>query len=916
MSMPDVVKGDLLTGDFARKILAQTYIEQAGFTPEQLDQVIEALKSLITDELDVTERTQVWNGRSPYVGLNSFTEKNADLFFGRKQLIQIIVERLQAYPFVCVTGPSGSGKSSLIQAGVFKILQEEWLGSDAWQLIKATPRSNPFQSLAESLSSVSEQVVETGQIQDFTSLASLIQTLGQDNPNQRCLLFVDQFEELFTQTKDEGIRSAFADLLRQIATSTQSSVTIVLAVRSDFFSDCLMLSGYPELLRENLELVGSMTVQGLTEAIMRPAYAVGASLETALVAQLIDDIRGDPGALPLLQFTLDRLFRLTSMDRKGQQVQLTLADYEAQGSLDQLLAVHADRVLKEVKETILQQYDGVEGDDILAFIFTQLIEVGQGRADTRRVAEFEDLVPHAYNPALIARVVTELSSNKARLVTIGTLTTPEEFTGIEPGHTLLIDKTVTLAHEMLIGYWPWLRNLIDRMRSAIVLQDEIRTAAAKWIEHKRNESYTYIGAQLAVTLEQIEEVGIPLNKAGQAFIKASKAQQKVIDDERAAVEQARELARQQELQYARAQEDQARKLANEERQRREVEEQAKEDAQLANKQLRRREKIIIATAIVGVILAIATALYWQLLLEQNGEFVGERARGFASLANDQKTSDPLIAIHALKEGFPTVDTYHPYVHEVEFESSQAIRYSLENWHWDFTLSPDAAALTSRQFSFTPHQIALGSDALYVVATSGISPTVQTFDDLPFSEREKIDCVVTRPQHDQVALCIDKNLYLHTWSSGSERLHHIAQFDHAGFTPLFSQSGEKLLSWQKGEASISLWQNINEATEKSIDYQKIESPHPIRAADWSMRDDVFITASPNIGHIWLMGELTMPISISIGSGLPGIKFINEEQFITCRVNLSKMTQAKIYLLCGQLMERWPTQCRTGRIWCKT
>ncbi len=211
-------------------------------------------------------------------------------------------------------------------------------------------------------------------------------------------------------------------------------------------------------MSQQFQLVGAMAPPDLAKAITLPALEVGAEIDPALVSRIMADMKGEPGALPLMSFALRDLFE-AEKSAKGQPMDLTLPEYLERGGIESALERHANKVFDEFSD---------EQKALARGVFSKLIEVGQGRADTRRTAVFTELVPAGTEQEAVEAVVIALAQEDVRLITTDVATSGEEIT-----HEAITHATVTIAHEKLIDAWPWLRQLVDENREMIALQNQI-----------------------------------------------------------------------------------------------------------------------------------------------------------------------------------------------------------------------------------------------------------------------------------------------------------------------------------------------------------------------------------------------------------------------------------------------------------
>ncbi|TQM83897.1 WD-40 repeat-containing protein [Saccharothrix saharensis] len=435
---------------------------------------------------DANPRTPPKDTDAPYTGLAAFQVRDADRFFGRDRVVRELLGLLARRRFAGVFGASGSGKSSVLRAG----LVATW-GRPSLVL---TPGARPVEELAVRAAAC------TGR--DAAALAAEF-TAHPENLHLRVrqalvegdddlLVVVDQFEEVFTLCREPAERAAFIAALTTAATTPTSRTRVVLGVRADFLGHC---GQYPELveaLRGGHVLVGPMTADELREAIVAPAVAVGCKVETALVTRLVADAAGQPGVLPLVSHALLETWRR----RRG--VALTLAGYEEVGGVEHSIARSAEQVYTAMSPA---------GRQVAKEVFLRLIAVGEGTEDTkRRVSRAE--VDH---PEVLAALA------QARLV-------------------VLDRDSVELAHEALIRNWPRLRDWIAEDRAGLRVQRMLTEAAHTWESLERDPGALYRGTRLALVREWVDGTRGPRLTPGELrFLEASVA----ADDAVRAIEQRR-----------------------------------------------------------------------------------------------------------------------------------------------------------------------------------------------------------------------------------------------------------------------------------------------------------------------------------------------------------------------------------------
>jgi signal transduction histidine kinase len=463
----------------------------------------------------------VYEGVCPYRGLQVFEEEHAPFFFGREAATEWLVNdlrpstRLRTGPstgsgrggsrFLAVVGPSGSGKSSLVRAGLVPALRRGALpGSDGWPLCVFRPGHRPLESLAVAL----DQLV--GPADDPTALLRLMDALAADRrqlhlttrlaltdaPADRTIaLVVDQFEEIFTLCRDEGQRVAFIDNLLYASAIEDGRAVVVLTMRADFYGKCAV---YPDLaarITDHQMLVSPMVEEELRQAIERPAQLVGLGFEGGLIETLLRDVEAEPGALPLLQHTLLELWER----REGHR--LTFAAYREIGRVQGAIAHRA--------EAIYGGFDAAQ-QAITRRVMLRLVAPGEGTEDTRRRARKSELLPTGAQAEATEAVIQTLAD--ARLMT----TMRDMATG---------EEQVDVSHEALIRGWPRLREWIDEDRVGLLTHRRLTEAASEWERHDRDESYLYRGARLAEAEEWVETHADDLNPLERKFLDSSVALQ-------------------------------------------------------------------------------------------------------------------------------------------------------------------------------------------------------------------------------------------------------------------------------------------------------------------------------------------------------------------------------------------------------
>nr|MDQ3006577.1 hypothetical protein [Chloroflexota bacterium] len=363
------------------------------------------------------------------------------------------------------------------------------------------PGREPLKDLALAFSRLKSPELEDyflAHVGETDILNKCAESVLSGRKDQRFVLFVDQFEEVFTQVNQEEERVAFINMLAHAGTVENGRVIVLFAMRSDFVSNCATYPALNELLSQEFRQIGAMQPEELVSAIALPARHVGLPIEDELIARIINDMRGEPDALPLMQFALKDLF--DSQQEKGDVIALTLKDYLGHGGIHKSLERHADATFAKLSES---------EQELTRSIFSGLIEIGRGRQDTKRTALFDELIPANISEAEVQTVVQKLAD--ARLI----------ITDEQAGK-----DTVTISHEKLIEAWPWLKKLVNENRDVIALQNEIASDAKEWEDHQRDPSYLYTGARLANAREQLEAKKLLLSGLAQDFVFAGQTQER------------------------------------------------------------------------------------------------------------------------------------------------------------------------------------------------------------------------------------------------------------------------------------------------------------------------------------------------------------------------------------------------------
>jgi formylglycine-generating enzyme required for sulfatase activity len=545
----------------------------------------------------------------PYKGLDFFDVGDADRFFGRDRLTAGLVAYLCDHHLLAVVGASGSGKSSVVRAGVVPALnagehlkQEDRrpAGSERWPVHIITPTAHPLKELAASLTQESESVTAQTTLMDdlvadersldlFVSRRLAQMGEGGSRP-KRLLLVVDQFEELFTLCRNCTERKAFVDNLLTAAAPTNVT-TVVLTLRADFYAHCAKFGNLRQALESCQRYIGAMSEEELRLAVEAPAAQGGWDLEPGLVDLMLHDVSDESGALPLLSHAL-----LETWKRRSGRT-LTFAGYQASGRVQGAIAKTADSTFASLSPSY---------QTIAKNIFLRLTELGEGVQDTRRRVRLEELVPGPDAAPDVLAVLQALQS--ARL-----LTTVRQEARMEAEGESAPLTYVDVAHEALIREWPSLREWLAEDREGLRIHRRLTEVAQEWIQLGRDPGALYRGLRLEQTQAWAAEHVGELNEQERTFLEVSQALLDAELQEKERIEREREEARRRQVEQVQA-------LAAEAEARRRAEEERAENAeQLAQEQVLRNQeqaeaakslahsarRLRITLAVVGVVMLLA-----------------------------------------------------------------------------------------------------------------------------------------------------------------------------------------------------------------------------------------------------------------------------------------------------------------------
>lgn len=423
----------------------------------------------LSDTLPEEEVT--FNSENPYRGLCSFEFEQEKYFCGRELAVRALMERLSTCRFLAVIGRSGCGKSSLVKAGLLPHLKRDRLPSSShWDIETFTPGKFPLGKLVEILD-------------------------RRKQSSQPFVLFIDQFEEVFTLCDNEAERQAFMEAMAEEASASERLTRVIVAIRGDFLDRC---AAYPEAAKlinrtqPTTYVVPPLSYEGLEEAIEIPAQFHGVKFEEGLVSQIADDVDDQPGALPLLQYALKELWQVCIEKSESSERLLTKKGYEQIGGVKGALEKRANLV-----------YQGLVEDNraFVRQLFTELVQLGEGKDVTRRRVHWERLEAIADSIDQLRRVVEKLA-NERLIVTD--------------------ENNVEVAHEALLSEWSLLRGWIEEDRENILLGRRLEAYCREWkTTYQKSDEALLTGARLVAMAEWVEKTHPRLPVEEETFLQKS-----------------------------------------------------------------------------------------------------------------------------------------------------------------------------------------------------------------------------------------------------------------------------------------------------------------------------------------------------------------------------------------------------------
>jgi len=423
--------------------------------------------------LNILPTEITFNRENPYRGLNTFESEHEQYFCGREQAIRTLITHLTTSRFLPVLGSSGSGKSSLIKAGLLPQLSRDIIpGSSQWSVESFIPGKHPLGKLVDILAGYLDQ-------------------------NQTFVIFIDQFEEVFTLCEDEAERQGFIRLIAKEMNDTERKTRMIIALRGDFLIRC---ADYPDVLNlinhipPTIYIVKSLEIEELPEAIEKPTALHGVKFERGLVSQIVQDVADQPGALPLLQYALKELWRVCIEKPESPEPLLTKKGYEEIGGVQGALENRANVIYQSLSD----------GDCVFVRkLFMELVQLGEEKEVTRRRVDWDRLRAIADSPEQLDRVIERLVGTQQRLI-------------------IADEKTVEVVHEALLSRWKLLSDWIEEDRENIRICRRLEVACREWVEtYYKSDDALLTGARLAEVEEWEKRVEQKLTGDEREFLQQS-----------------------------------------------------------------------------------------------------------------------------------------------------------------------------------------------------------------------------------------------------------------------------------------------------------------------------------------------------------------------------------------------------------
>ncbi|MFN6485767.1 MULTISPECIES: caspase family protein [unclassified Nostoc] len=517
-------------------------------------------------------------GVCPYMGLSAFLEEDSQYFYGREALTQQLIHQLRDRSFLAVIGASGSGKSSIVQAGVIPQLRlgKQIPSSEQWWIGSIRPGANPLEALARRLGGggrgQGRQTIQNSKFKiqneesillpsaDARGLANatlscllppasphlLLEGIFhqgvegfvywiRNQPHRVVVLVVDQFEEIFTLAPTPD-RELFLELLLGAVQYAGDRFKLIITLRADFIASCLEVPALAKALQDLSVLVPpKLSLDDYRRMILNPAQQVGLKVEPELVEVLLRELNHSPGDLPLLEFVLEQLWQHRVAG------ELTLQTYQ-----EQLGGIQG--ALERSSQAVYESFDS-QMQECAKWIFLSLTQLGEGTEDTRRRVHKSELIVKKYPAALVEKTLNALTAAKLVVMNLEEEVTKGQSRQGEPENisppappaspaprSLSVAEvllpyspspiTVEVAHEILIRHWSTLRWWLEENRDRLRKQRQIEQASQLWLQRSQQADFLLQGVRLAEAEDIYIKYTDELSADVQRFIEACLVQRK------------------------------------------------------------------------------------------------------------------------------------------------------------------------------------------------------------------------------------------------------------------------------------------------------------------------------------------------------------------------------------------------------
>ena len=442
-----------------------------------------------------TNLREAWDQLCPYRGLRPFREEDAPFFFGRSVISDRLAAMARSHTLLGVVGASGSGKSSIVRAGLIPRLRRNTFGI-IYDFLSLNPTNQPLLSLSACLVPLLEpEATEVLVFQEAAVLSNLLRegevklsqlvrrVLKKQPGTDRLLIFIDQWEELYTLCRSDRERSVF---MEELLDATESSaLTVVLTLRGDFYGHALENRALADRLQGGLINIGPMTKGELREVMVEPTQLIGLQFELGLVERILSDLGRGPGNLPLLEFVL------TSLWEQRHQGYFRNSSYETIGQAQGAISRWADSVLEQVPPEQLY---------LTRQLLTQLVQLGESTEDTRRRVSLNEI------PVGSTSVVRLLINNRLLVTNL------DQGTGVD---------TIELAHDTLIETWETLKAWVAEDRETLLKRKHLSEARGEWERADHDPLALLAGVRLLETESFLHDQSISLPAIDQEFLQKS-----------------------------------------------------------------------------------------------------------------------------------------------------------------------------------------------------------------------------------------------------------------------------------------------------------------------------------------------------------------------------------------------------------